>query len=732
MKLTFRTKLLLFSIFVAVIPLGIAGVSIVTIIKNELKSSVNEELLHAGDQITREITGKYTNWETPLLLIGNAIDNPDLPVPAKVSLMRNGLIDAHDIVALQLSAENLPPVLLARDDLRTATQATGFDLSSLWPEGKFPGLYSRSFLPIIGEVFYVAEINQWLMPISLPLKNSLNDAPAGLTALISLTEMVHRIKEEAYLYAGTVIITDNAGRELFNKERPDLANLKIVADAKTRLAAAAAHSPSVTLYQRPSGETMLAVSAFPDPLPWLVFVERSEADAYLTVSKVLFNLLLWLAVGFTGAVVGAIVFARQISRPIKALARRAQAIGQGNFNQKFNVRSNDEIGEFAIVFNQMAIQLKLYDELNIDRIISEKNKLEKLIKNMADGVLITDESHHVIMINSLIERWFQVENSRIAGQTLTVGVPNADLLALHTDALQSTEMVRGEITLRVAGEVRPIVLGAHLAKVSSERRGLVGVVAILRNITREKEIDRMKTELVSVVAHELRTPLTSIRGFTELMKMGIVPEEEEHKEYLDIVYRQSVHLGELIDKFLDISRIESGKTEIHKIPFKILDVVREVIAVNETFASQKNIAIDLQLPERVTVTVGDPELIGQVVLNLFSNAVKYSPPETTVTVSIEEEAREIFVAVTDKGYGISEENLANLFKKFYRVENNEDVKEIGGTGLGLALVKEIVEQHGGKVYVTSELKKGSTFRFSIPKVNVDALADDQAATNEGH
>jgi len=236
----------------------------------------------------------------------------------------------------------------------------------------------------------------------------------------------------------------------------------------------------------------------------------------------------------------------------------------------------------------------------------------------------------------------------------------------------------------------------------------------------------MKTELVSMVAHELRSPLTSIAGFSELLlDSGITKDQSE--EYAEIILKESNRLGNLINKFLDISRIESGKSQVNKIALDIGFLITNIIGMNLQQAEKKKIRVEMNIPEDLPSVNADKGMIEEVILNLFSNAVKYSPEHTMVSISANQSETDLIVSVKDEGYGISKKALPNIFNKFYRVTDNEHVREIEGSGLGLSLVKEIIELHGGNVWAESELAKGSQFSFTLP---IAADIDDSTYLQE--
>ncbi len=412
---------------------------------------------------------------------------------------------------------------------------------------------------------------------------------------------------------------------------------------------------------------------------------------------------------------GAVYLSHRIKEPILHFARSATEIARGNFSQKVRVDSEDEIGRLAKIFNYMTTELRRLHELNLHKIINEKNKTETIIKNIADGVIVTDPDNRVIMLNSVAEHWFGICEKEAKHAPLEKCVPNEELLQfireVHANGVMQKPSV--EIPIRVRG-AKEIFLQARAARVVNNEGNLLGIVTILRDVTREKEIDRMKTELVSMVAHELRSPLTSISGFSELLLDRSIDLEQAH-EYASIILKESNRLSDLINKYLDISRIESGRSQVKKAPLDVREVIEKVLDINLQQAEKKNIKVTVDVPPTLSAVSADRDMIEQVVVNLFTNAVKYSPDNTEIIVRVVERLGDVLVEVEDHGYGIPEKALDKIFDKFYRVAENANVRDATGSGLGLSLVKEIIEVHGGEITVRSQLGVGSTFAFSLPK-----------------
>ncbi|KAA3652713.1 MAG: HAMP domain-containing protein [Calditrichaeota bacterium] len=460
----------------------------------------------------------------------------------------------------------------------------------------------------------------------------------------------------------------------------------------------------------------LLIAIIPLTISWLYFTSdysfngRGEMTSF---SISVFYFILFSALLMAG--IGSYYLSKSISQTLFAFTRSATEIARGNFEHKIEIQSNDEIGKLAKLFNYMTTELRRLHQKNLYKIINERNKTQAIVRNIVDGVIVTDNENNILVLNEVAEKLFGIVEKNVNETPITNHIHNKQLLqfirSIHDNSEGSST---SELKLKNPDNWRDISIQARAARVIGENDKVIGVVTILRDVTREKEIDRMKTELVSMVAHELRSPLTSISGFSELL-MDPTINREQSEEYAEIILKESNRLSELINKFLDISKIEAGKSQVNRAEFQIREVVDKVLDVNLHQAERKNIAISLKATPNMQKVFADRSMIEQVMLNLFSNAIKYSPENSAVEVRIRELKSEIVVEVEDTGYGISEDSLPRVFDKFYRAAENDAVRNESGTGLGLPLVKEIVEIHGGRVAVKSKLGKGSTFAFTLPK-----------------
>jgi signal transduction histidine kinase/CheY-like chemotaxis protein len=247
-----------------------------------------------------------------------------------------------------------------------------------------------------------------------------------------------------------------------------------------------------------------------------------------------------------------------------------------------------------------------------------------------------------------------------------------------------------------------------------DEQEFLGRLFVFRDVTHEREVDRMKTEFVSLVSHELRTPLTSIKGYTELVLDGDAGEiNEEAQEYLGIVFSNAERLVALVNDLLDLSRIESGRIQIKSEPVDLNEIIQTVVVSMQQKIKEKGQSLEVVIDPQATQVVGDKDKLIQALTNYVSNAYKYSPAGGDIRIQVSKQDDFARVSVRDTGYGISPEDQARLFTRFYRVDNSM-TREIGGTGLGLSIVKQLIELQGGEVSVESAPNEGSTFSFSVP------------------
>lgn len=346
----------------------------------------------------------------------------------------------------------------------------------------------------------------------------------------------------------------------------------------------------------------------------------------------------------------------------------------------------------------------------------QKKNTEAIIYSLRDAVLVIDAFDRLSMANEAAGKLFGFDYSTAQQKLLTELLKDdkSDFLHFVRQAGQSkAEATRCEIVLPRTD--KPHTFDCIVSCVHDENQQVCGVVAVLHDITREKEVSQMKSDFVSHVSHELKTPLASITAYSEMLLDGEAGDEQTRKDFCSVIQSQAQRLNRLIEDILNVSRIESGLMKVNKQPISLTILIEEQLSMIRSYAEEKNIKVITQKPIIYDQVRADKDMISQVIVNLLSNAVKYTPAGGSVSIQtdvdeIEGVAR---VSVTDTGVGIPEDELDHLFEKFYRVNANK--KMAPGTGLGLNLVKQIVEKvHNGRVFVKSKVGSGSTFGFELP------------------
>ena len=349
----------------------------------------------------------------------------------------------------------------------------------------------------------------------------------------------------------------------------------------------------------------------------------------------------------------------------------------------------------------------------VQREHSESSKNQTILEGIADGVIVFDEQRHAIVANPAVEAMMTCRCKQIIGSR----DHKADRNRARTRrrARPSPPLSPGRSKIRRALTFRWARRSSPPASPwSSFRAKAQGVVAVLHDVTKEVEADRAKSEFVSTVSHELRTPLTSIKGYTDLLYMDAVGDlNDEQKKFLNIVKANADRLTALSTDLLDISRVETGRIRLDMKEVDMDEIVNDVVASLQPEIQRKGLHLrSISLPDLQPVR-GDRGRIVQVLNNLLSNAYRYTPAGGTITVGVSQSDSMLRVDVADTGIGISPKDQAKLFSRFYRADDPR-VREISGTGLGLAITRMFVELHGGRIWVQSELNKGSTFTFVLP------------------
>jgi two-component system phosphate regulon sensor histidine kinase PhoR len=409
-----------------------------------------------------------------------------------------------------------------------------------------------------------------------------------------------------------------------------------------------------------------------------------------------------------------------MTKPIRKLKEMAIEAGKGNFKVKTEVKSNDEIGQLTTTFNKMVKELDRFNRININKLIAEKLKLKKILQGMGDGVIVINETGEIIILNNQICDWFNCYRDETSGKKFLEVEQFSSLKEIYQNVLNDSDnqIYYKELKIEIKEKMETVFLQAGAVKIQTDTNKLIGVSIVLRNITKDKEIIRMKDEMITFIAHELRSPLVSIIGFSEYLKDGGFPEKES-KEFAKIIYNDGKKMLNFINDFLDLSKLERGVSQLSKSPVEIRQYLLDKLNEYKPKTLNKNISFNAEFCDEPIDTNTYIRLFDIVIDNYISNAIKYSPENTTITIILRKDDTYYYFEVVDQGFGIAEEDQPRVFDNFFRVESNPKLKNITGTGMGLALVKKSAKQMGGYVYLESELGKGSKFGIALPVNNMD-------------
>jgi PAS domain S-box-containing protein len=393
------------------------------------------------------------------------------------------------------------------------------------------------------------------------------------------------------------------------------------------------------------------------------------------------------------------------------------------FNKRRSEAFSDEDVRLLTMMARNAAQIISNAQLYI-RVATEKRELEATLQSLLAGVVVVGRTGRVMLMNAAARSILGVTDDK-GGQPMEEVIHHQQVIELVNNALSTREDQTEELSLGSDHSER--IFQVQTAMVRNEDAQLMGVVAIFNDITELRNIEHMKTEFVSTVSHELRTPLTSIKGFVRTLlddTEGYYDTDTRH-EFYNIIDQECDRLTRLISDLLNVSRIEAGRPlQLNWQPVEVPEVVRKVVANQRSYTDRHQ--IDVEVDDDLPVITADQDKLDQILTNLLNNAIKYSPDGGTIHVKVHRDNDSVVFSISDPGIGIPAEHLPKVFQRFHRVDTG-DTRKAGGTGIGLYLVKHLVEAHGGEIGVESEVGKGSTFTFKLPEKPPEEVMAVQAA-----
>ena len=405
---------------------------------------------------------------------------------------------------------------------------------------------------------------------------------------------------------------------------------------------------------------------------------------------------------------------RNVIRPASTLARTIRLISRGQLNQKIDITTNDEFAEISREFNKMTERLRTYEEMNIHQLIAEKNKSETIVASIAEPLIVTDAQHKVVLTNLAAAGMLGLPAGAIEGREVAEVVTNDRLRRLLlTTKEQLRKTAHSDYLLRMEKGEETTYYRPRQTVIVDEKGTTQGIVTLFEDVTRFKDLERLKTEFIATVSHEFRTPLTSITMTIDILTQQILGSvSPQQSELLANAKEDCDRLTKLVRELLDLSRLETGHYQIKKAPFDLQKMVQETLGPLRLPFKEKGIDLVCELTG-TPMLYGDSQQLSYVITNLLNNALRHTPPGGKVEISAALIQEEIRIAVVDTGSGIPAEAQSTIFDKFVQVKKVSETTP-GSVGLGLAIAKQVVEAHGGRIWVESEPGHGSAFYFTLP------------------
>lgn len=471
------------------------------------------------------------------------------------------------------------------------------------------------------------------------------------------------------------------------------------------------------------------------PNGWLLITKIDAQEALSPLTSIQKESLVFGIIVLSFIVLIAFYLSKAITLPLQKLEQAAMKVSSGDLSAQAEIISQDEIGGLAQIFNGMINQLRqLYEGLEqkvkertqelaerVDEIGREKEKISTILFGIGDGVFVIDNDFKIILWNKAAENISGFSAKEVMGKKYDsalkfinekTGDSAGDFIKKTIEIGEAQEMP--SYTLLVQKDNSQVAVADSSAPLKDKNGNTVGCVVVFRDSTKEREIDRAKTEFVSLASHQLRTPLSAIKWYAEMMLAGDAGNlNKTQSEYMNAIDQSNARMIDLINSLLNVSRIDMGTFAIEPKPTNLIEISESVVSELVMQIKEKKINFSAKYEKDIPLIQADAKLVRIIIQNLLSNAVKYTSNGGNVGIEMNKDGENIMIKVSDSGYGIPKDAQSKIFTKLFRADNVR-VKEVDGTGLGLYVVKSILDESGGKIWFESEENKGATFFVAIP------------------
>lgn len=428
--------------------------------------------------------------------------------------------------------------------------------------------------------------------------------------------------------------------------------------------------------------------------------DLQQNDEMLTrIKNIILNSVV-VAMSFT--MILGIIISNSITGPINAIKKQAVGLAKGNFKNRVAIASTDEIGELSQTFNYMSEQL----DLSLNEIQAEKKKLETIVNSVGDGVILINNRSEVVHANlEALHMLGMSDNDNLSFSDIRTYLPHCG----NIKELNENEALKNRYIIPISNNYYEVRYEIYKTPNKNEE----GYVFVYQNVTKRENLEKLRREFVANVSHELKTPITSIQAYSETLLENNMVENEMGNKFLNVINEEAQRMTRLVNDLLLLSNYDSQNINLSISRYDWISTVQKSISKLEFMAKEKNQTIIFEHEAEEIISEFDLHRMEQVIINLISNAVKYSGVDGTIEISVKRDASFVVLKVADNGEGISQENLPHIFERFYRVDKGRS-RATGGSGLGLSIVKQIIELHKGEIHVTSKQNVGTIFTVRIP------------------
>ncbi|MBN1822774.1 MAG: HAMP domain-containing protein [Endomicrobiales bacterium] len=711
MRLKLFPKFVLILVLLAVIPAAIVGIRTIQINREGMQAAILELHTNTATNIANDVSTHLKNLEREIQYILKTL-SAQMTWTDRQSVLQALLDTNENFASVSIVSKKGEELLKAYNpallkDPRLVSRSNDETFREFWKQPKNSA---------ISDVYFVEDEPR--MNIIYPLGKD-----HCLYTTITLKTLWDEIANTRIASTGYAFVVNKKGEIIAHKDVALAKNKTSALELPIVEQLLSAVSVGSSEYVHPQTNKKIVGAYAPvQGLSWGVVIQQDKSEAYVSVSKMQKQALILILISIAAASFLALSIARGLTRPIVRITEAARHIANRDFSQKVMVSTRDELQNLAETFNDMTMELDRFDKLQVDKIVAEKTKTEAVIFSIPDGIVMTDDEGRIQIANKLAKELLELPDAGWQEQSISAIAKNQEMKKAFESIITNPEENNAfEVNLSMK-ELARYYLFKTEEVISPQNNEKIGLVTVLRNITLEKELDRMKDDFLHSITHDLRNPMTSIRGFLKFLMDGVAgPISEQQKKMLSVMDSASLKLLGLINDILDIAKLESGRMTINLSECDLKTIAQKSIEISEGLALKKNVKIKLNAaPEHFPRIKCDPDLIERVFSNLLGNALKFSYDGSVVTANLSEHENGIQATVSDQGEGIPPEYVEKIFTKFQQVAGQRK----GGTGLGLTICKHIVEAHLGKIWVESKLGEGSKFIFTLPK-NPEPLMNAQ-------